>query len=153
MYLIAHRGNVSGPNKEYENSPGYILNAIELGYDVEVDVWYKNNCFYFGHDKPTYKVDKFFIERIKQKSWFHCKNAQCLTALNKEFFNINYFWHEGDRYALTSQRYVWAFPGEEILENSIILFPENLSKEYLSSIKYAGICSDYVSLYLPILYS
>jgi hypothetical protein len=43
MYLIAHRGNINGPNKEHENSPGYILNAIELGYDVEVDIWYENN--------------------------------------------------------------------------------------------------------------
>jgi len=38
MKLISHRGNLFGPNPTNENNPDYILNAIELGYDVEIDV-------------------------------------------------------------------------------------------------------------------
>ena len=40
MKLIAHRGNIDGPNPERENSPEYIEEALKAGYDVEVDVWY-----------------------------------------------------------------------------------------------------------------
>ena len=38
MILIAHRGNVSGPNPEMENNPLYIDRALEKGYDVEIDI-------------------------------------------------------------------------------------------------------------------
>ncbi len=37
MIWIAHRGNLEGPNKERENEPSYLKEAIEAGYDVEVD--------------------------------------------------------------------------------------------------------------------
>ena len=57
MLLIAHRGNVSGPRTEFENNPIYIDKAIELGYDVEIDVWFVNNKLFLGHDEPQYKID------------------------------------------------------------------------------------------------
>ena len=34
MHLIAHRGNISGPNPKRENTPEYIEEAIEKGFDV-----------------------------------------------------------------------------------------------------------------------
>ena len=37
--LIAHRGNTRGPKPEKENQPEYILQAIQEGFDVEIDVW------------------------------------------------------------------------------------------------------------------
>ena len=43
MKLIAHRGNINGPNPEKENHPDYINTAIKSGYDVEVDVWFIDN--------------------------------------------------------------------------------------------------------------
>ena len=36
---IAHRGNTRGPKPEKENDPEYILQAINEGFDVEIDVW------------------------------------------------------------------------------------------------------------------
>ena len=36
---IAHRGNTRGPKPEKENQPEYILQAIQEGFDVEIDVW------------------------------------------------------------------------------------------------------------------
>ena len=38
MILIAHRGNIDGPNPEMENNPQYIDKAIDSGYNVEIDV-------------------------------------------------------------------------------------------------------------------
>ena len=37
MKLISHRGNIDGPQPDRENSPNYINEAIEAGYNVEID--------------------------------------------------------------------------------------------------------------------
>jgi len=38
MKLIAHRGNINGPNALEENNPEYIDSAKPLGYNVVIDV-------------------------------------------------------------------------------------------------------------------
>ena len=58
MIYISHRGNINGPNKKLENNPNYITDAINKGFDVEIDVNYKNSNFYLGHDKAQYLVSK-----------------------------------------------------------------------------------------------
>jgi hypothetical protein len=144
MKFIAHRGNVFGPNVKLENSPEYINKAISMGYDVEVDLWVKDNKFFLGHDYPHYKVDLNFINKICLKTWFHCKNKEALEKVKFVSSDINYFWHQTDDYTITSKGYFWTYPGKEAIDNSVILFPENV-KEYLNiSKKIYGICSDYV---------
>ena len=61
MKLIAHRGNTAGPKPERENDPEYLLNAVDKGFDCEVDVWFVNERLWLGHDKPTYPVTQNFI--------------------------------------------------------------------------------------------
>ena len=39
MILISHRGNIFGPNKKDENKIEYVENALNLGFDVEIDVF------------------------------------------------------------------------------------------------------------------
>ena len=39
MILISHRGNINGRQPNLENLPEYIDSALELGYDVEIDIW------------------------------------------------------------------------------------------------------------------
>ena len=39
MKIISHRGNLNGPNKNLENRLDTIEKAIQLGFDVEVDIW------------------------------------------------------------------------------------------------------------------
>jgi len=38
MYYISHRGNLSGSQPEFENKPAYIVEALNKGFDVEIDV-------------------------------------------------------------------------------------------------------------------
>jgi hypothetical protein len=38
FHLIAHRGNMCGKTK-WENHPDYLLEALQAGFDIEVDVW------------------------------------------------------------------------------------------------------------------
>lgn len=149
MHLISHRGNINGKIPDKENSLRYIESAINLGYEVEIDIWYlvDERKYYLGHDKPEYHVDIWFIDNIKDKLWLHCKNKDALSYLRDDFDNINFFWHQEDSYTITSKGYVWAFPGEKLVKNSIILFPENYPDDRNKLLLSSGICSDYISDY------
>ena len=139
MILISHRGNLNGPNPERENSPLYVLEAIQARYDVEVDVWYIDEQLWLGHDKPQYKIDVGFL--LNRCLWCHAKN---LEALDKMMYHkIHCFWHEDDAVTLTSKNYVWAYPGV-YAKNSIAVLPE--SKNYNIQ-NHLGVCSDYIQSY------
>jgi len=142
MLKIAHRGNLNGKT-EFENSPTYLMNAINLGYNVEIDIWYVGGKYYLGHDHPEYNVNKNFITKILDVSWFHCKNIDALY----EFSTIKksqYFWHQEDDFTLTSSGQIWTYPGKNITTNSIIVDLDIPDISRYTIIPY-GICSDYVS--------
>lgn len=140
MILISHRGNIDGKS-EKENHPDYIQEALELGYDVEIDVWYTDS-FYLGHDEPTYKIDENFLEN--NRLWCHAKNEKALEKMlsNK---NIHCFWHQEDDYTITSKNFVWVYPNKKLVANSICVLPEIYNSDISGSI---GICSDYIENYL-----
>jgi glycerophosphoryl diester phosphodiesterase len=81
MKLIAHRGNINGKINTRENTQLYIQEAIDKGYDVEVDVWYKDNKFWLGHDYPEIKTDLNWLLKRQDSLWVHCKNFKALTQL------------------------------------------------------------------------
>lgn len=149
MYLIAHRGNVNGPIHENENNPEYILNAINQGYDVEVDLRIQNGEYFLGHDYNQYKINDSFITLHAHMLWVHCKDKDALNrCMNME--NVNYFWHQEDDYTLTSKNIIWAYPGIMPVGYTIMVMPElhwNDVEEVRSFNPY-GICSDYVSKYI-----
>jgi hypothetical protein len=144
MKLIAHRGNINGRSESYENEPNYIDLAIKKGYDVEVDVWYKDEILWLGHDKPDYGVDfRWFRDRIS-KLWIHCKNIEAVNYFKDCQYEFNYFWHQEDDIALTSLNHIWAYPGKQPIKNSIAVMPE-LNKDDVSTC--LGVCSDFVENY------
>ncbi len=141
MILISHRGNITGPNKLMENTLEHINNSL-LNYDCEIDVHYIENCLFIGHDTPDQKVDLAWLEDRKSKLWIHCKNLTALSFFN--YTDFNYFWHENDKATLTSKGYIWAFPGNQPINNSIAVMPEKYNDEVISC---AGVCSDYIEKY------
>ena len=143
MILISHRGNINGKNIPLENSPDYIKNAIHLGYDVEVDIWYHNNTFWLGHDNPKYQIGLYFLLENADKLWCHAKNIEAIIEMKKEK-SINCFWHQKDDITLTSKGYIWAYPGKQPIKNSIAVMPE-IYKDNVD--KCIGICSDYIKKY------
>ena len=145
MKLISHRGNVNGRFDSCENYPTYIDLAIKKGYDVEVDVWYKDDILWLGHDKPDYVIDfKWFRDRIG-KLWIHCKNVESVVYFKECEYEFNYFWHQTDDITLTSLNYIWAFPGKQPIKNSISVMPE-INDDDVS--KCFGVCSDFVEKYV-----
>lgn len=141
--FISHRGNLQGRKPQLENSPEYILEAINAGFDVEIDVRYIDGKFKLGHDSPKYDFPFNLIDRYSKKLWLHCKNLQAVVALSNFPLNtqLNYFWHQKDDVTLTSKGYIWAFPGKQPLLGSIAVLPEIYNDNISES---DGICSDYI---------
>ena len=141
MKLIAHRGNLYGPDPLNENKPEYIINSIEKGYDCEIDVRFIDGILYLGHDSPDYIIDLDFLMFYKDQLWIHCKNLQALDYLIT-IPDLNIFWHQEDDYTLTSKGYIWTFPGKLTTTKSIIVMPE--WNEFKIDQNSHGICSDFV---------
>tara|TARA_R110000851_G_scaffold105608_3_gene224133 strand:+ start:767 stop:1207 length:441 start_codon:yes stop_codon:yes gene_type:complete len=143
VILVSHRGNINGKLPERENSPDYILEAIESGYHVEVDVWYKSGRLYLGHDSPEYETSISFLEN--DKMWCHCKNIEALARLVES--DVHCFFHQTDEVTLTSRGYMWVYPNKKLVKGSVCVLPElaNYAEEDLE--KCIGVCSDYVEDY------
>jgi hypothetical protein len=141
MILIAHRGNINGPNPEQENRPEYINEAVEQGYDVELDVRLENNKWFLGHDESQYEIELDFI--LRKGLWIHCKNHTALRTLLK-IDNVNVFYCTNEEYVLTSQNVIWAFPGIQGDANTVCVMPEYHNTPTEGSM---GICSDYIGNY------
>lgn len=141
MKLISHRGNLTGPNPERENSQLYIQEALDKGFDVEIDVWVINDIIYLGHDKPQYVVEEIWLQLYRKHLWVHCKNIDAVNYFANKLKLFNYFWHENDTITLTSKNHIWAYPGKQPIKNSIAVMPEI----YYDNISQClGVCSDYV---------
>lgn len=133
MQIIAHRGLMHGPDHALENSPAQIEKALAAGFEVEIDVWFKNMpveggmlnqvrpSWWLGHDEPTYEVTESFLRR--PGLWLHCKNVE---ALNHMTTGMHHFWHETDAHTLTSKGVVWSYPRREDTHRrlSVIVLPE-----------------------------
>jgi len=146
MKLIAHRGNILEKHIEKENSPQYIDEAIQQGYDVEIDLRAQKNNVYLGHDGPDHLIDiRFLTDRI-DKLWVHCKDREALDiALT---YNLNCFWHTKDDYTLTKHGIVWAYPGKiQTGYPCVMVLPEIFwNPDQIARFKSYGICSDIVGL-------
>lgn len=149
--IISHRGNLSGPNPETENTFAQIESVLDTTiFDVEIDVRYFHDKLYLGHDKADLEnpISISFLLKHKNRLWVHCKNLEARSFLNryKSFgaFSINFFFHDKDPYVLTSNGWLWGFPEvhdiDHYVHNIHILENENNKNDFIS---YQHICSDY----------
>lgn len=143
--LISHRGNTNGKNPLLENSPNYLDKAVSLGYAVETDLWNIKGQWVLGHDKPIYPIDS--LRLYHPKYWYHCKNIEALErCMELRHFGLKFFWHEQDNYALTSNGYLWVYPGKHIPEyRGIAVLPERVPNWDITFS--VGVCSDYIERY------
>src|SRR6185369_258352 len=93
MKIIAHRGNLTGPEPKYENGVFTISVALNRGFDIEIDVWKLPNTggYRLGHDAPMMhqSVPQWFLEQ--PGVWCHAKDLYTLQHL-QENPKINSFW-------------------------------------------------------------
>lgn len=143
MIKIAHRGNTDGKRSELENTPEYLLEAIEQGYEVELDVWVVDGSIFLGHDGPEHLTNELFIDSINKHSWFHCKNINALHWFATSRKSYRFFWHQEDDYTLTSTNHIWTYPGKPTTSMSILV---DNDLKYLSIYDTIyGVCSDNIS--------
>tara|TARA_A100001201_G_C4095979_1_gene203810 strand:+ start:3748 stop:4227 length:480 start_codon:yes stop_codon:yes gene_type:complete len=154
MILISHRGNINGRQPNLENLPEYIDSTLELGYDVEIDVWAdKNNNLSLGHDYAQYPIEINWLLDRKEHLWVHCKNFEALNRIME--LDLKSFYHEKEKYTIVSvanfaraltDNLIWAHNLDNVSNKCIIPL---LSKKDITQWKPTevyGICSDYVEL-------
>jgi hypothetical protein len=135
MIVISHRANLDGSDPKRENVPSCIEEILSMGIDVEIDVWFKDGAYYLGHDSPDYKVD---IEWLKTDGlWCHAKNQNALERMKYDRVK-NYFWHQEDRFTITSDGHIWCYPNN--MSHHGILVHLDPPK---SSLDVYGVCTDY----------
>jgi len=146
MILIAHRGNISGKDPARENEPGYVKDALQKGYNVEVDVWRQNNVFFLGHSCPQYPIDEKFLEN--NRLWCHAKNLSALDHMSKNKY-VHCFWAEHDHFPLTSRAIIWTEPGKDVSPNSIFVLPELSGITDKTKLPPClGVCSDHIAAFV-----
>ena len=149
MILIAHRGNITGPIPSLENEPSYLSDAINEGFDVEIDLWFINNQLYLGHDNPQYKIEYSWLKDRSTRLWIHCKHLESMCYLRKTDTDnkLNYFGHDNDDYVLTSQNFLFCKPTKKLDEHCILVMPEFYNYE-VSDENCHGILTDYPKGYI-----
>lgn len=149
MIYISHRGNINGSYRDRENRADYINDALNEGFNVEIDVWYMDDQWWLGHDEPKYKTGTTIFKN--KKIWIHAKNPEALNKLREchaHSFGCHYFWHEDDDYAITSKGHIWCHKDAITLPNSIAVLPELEEGGWLTDLKHCeGICSDAILYY------
>ena len=142
MILISHRGNVNGKNPERENTIEYIEEAIKKGYHCEIDICkFDGEKFYLGHDTPGEAVSIQWLG--SNPVWCHAKDYASLQALVA--MGVHCFWHQEDNYTITSQGWIWAYPGQPGGKYTIAVHPEQLTEKEIK--KFSGVCSDHIDNY------
>lgn len=140
MKIISHRANLMGPDPATENRPDQIAEALSLGFDVEVDVWFEGGGWWLGHDSPEHKVDVSYLCAISPHAWFHAKNKSAFERLLSMGKDIQCFWHEGDRFTLTSKGTPWCYPNNDCDGGVVVIKGDSFSEH---SSKILGVCTDY----------
>jgi hypothetical protein len=141
ILLISHRGNIDGRSPKLENTPSHLNNALNLGYDVELDVWDIDGKYYLGHDTPKVETTLEYLDN--SKFWCHCKNIKALYSLVKK--GIHCFFHQNDDVTLTSRGILWIYPKKQLFEGSVCVMPEWGYTGDISAC--AAICSDNIKDY------
>ena len=138
---ILHRGLIDGPASGPENDEPTLWGRVATGWDVEVDVWYVDGLWWLGHDAPT-AILKNKELLTHPRVWLHCKN---LEAVGQMPAGAHYFIHDTDPATLTSQGYVWCYPGNLVQHpRSVVVLPERANLRLPLLETQGAVCSDYV---------
>lgn len=149
MILISHRGNVDNIQPKRENTKEYILEAIDRGFYVEIDIWMKNGSLFLGHDSPENEVSVDWLNKFSDKLFIHSKNYSAFCYFMYEnAIPIPTFYHTiEDHVVIGNTKLVWSHNLEECNERSVIPL---LDKESIKQIdRYPnvyGVCSDFVGV-------
>jgi len=141
-HWILHRGLKDGPDSALENREELLLERIQEGWEVEVDLWLKEGSFWLGHDGPERPLkDRRLL--TNEKVWVHCKNLEMVAYMVEQRPGAPFFSHDRDEAVLTSNGLIWCYPGFQAGPNSIVVMPERVPEFRIDYERIRGICTDY----------
>ena len=147
MKFISHRGNLNGRHKIYENSPSTIQSVINQGYGVEIDVWYKNDKLFLGHDEPQWEIDDQFLKVNYTNLLIHCKDDASLFKLSSILI-LELFTHADDKFTLSSKNKILIQPHTiTTYRKGILIMPEMSHYTVEEILEFDGIVSDNIKFY------
>lgn len=148
MRIISHRGNVERVVPERENTTSYIDEAIDLGYDVEIDIWKIGEDLFLGHDTAETKIDLNWLEKRKKNLWIHTKNINAYEYFIKINNDFIFFYHSKEDFTMTSNFLIWAHDYDNVSNHSICVVPllskSQLRKNKKDICKWFAVCTDFV---------
>jgi hypothetical protein len=144
-HWILHRGLSQGPDPSLENNEENLKKCIEDGWNVEFDLWYKDGQIWLGHDAPTTLLRDIGLLASKN-TWIHCKNVAMLQYMVENYPFATFFSHDTDEAVLTSNGYIWCYPGFQAGKNSILVMPERVPTMQIDLTAIGGVCTDYLTL-------
>ena len=143
IIIISHQARLKGPGYSAENTIAGTELALNEGINVEVDVWGDSKGkLALGHDKPGDIVSIDFLSN--PRIWVHAKDKYALEILYKS--EVNYFFHQGDPFTVTSKGYNWVHIESTPLINNAIYCAFSLKqlKQLKSKVKFPiGVCTDF----------
>jgi hypothetical protein len=138
---ILHRGLNAGPASGPENDEYTLWGRLADGWDVEVDVWSVDGVLWLGHDRPTTILQNLAL-LTHPRVWVHCKNLEAVSAMPPR---AHYFVHDTDPATLTSQGYVWCYPGNLVSgKPCVAVLPERAGFKFPLLETVDAVCSDYI---------
>jgi hypothetical protein len=146
MIYISHRGNIDGVISSRENSLDYIQEAIDRGYDVEIDLRMKDGTPYLGHDYAEYPVSEQWLVDRKDRLWIHIKEYAALQWILPRL-GLTYFCHQSDAYTLVSNGKVWCHDWTNPMNEHCVIpliTLQDVEAYDVSLGKMHAICSDYI---------
>lgn len=104
--IISHRGYLEGKDELRENEPTAIIDCINKGFDVEIDL-NLINCYFpnerfasdfelaLGHDKLKCLIKEEFLTQFGNCLFVHAKSIESFSwlILSQANGNLKYFYH------------------------------------------------------------
>lgn len=160
MRIISHRGNINGPVAATENSFAAIEKALDIGFDVEIDLWYLAGKFWLGHDQPERSLSIDNLDSWSQKGdiYVHCKNIWAAQFFIEDygfkFRPVFPFMHDNDQAVFLRNEKLWVHPNAVhsvdpfLSKRCIAVLPNVRTAKYdfevdLTLEKWYGVCTDY----------
>jgi hypothetical protein len=150
MKPISHRGNLEGKIGSNENTTHYVNQAMEKGYDVEIDVRFKDNTLYMGHDEPDEEIIPDWLLKNADRLWIHCKDLDSMIFISKSPIlhnQLNYFGHSQDPFVLTSKGFLFCLPSDNLDSNCVLVMPEHFNFTLKPSNNAYAVLTDYPTKY------
>ncbi len=153
--IISHRGNLYGPQTANENSRESIIETIENGFCIEIDLWKLHvGQLWIGDKKPEYRIFHQELDKHRNKMYINCKNEEA----SEYCFDHKYRWFKdsGPIFTLNGDSWIHAnLPESTSIEdvdyNKIIFLPEQSDRKDMNPLPFGlsdwHVCTDYPILY------